>query len=227
MRGVDLRITPGEPVRVAAGSTLADGIAVRKAGGFTLPMVREYVDQVVTVEEGDIAADYLEELLDIFDLDGDIDIDVRTLRVDRLIFEPAVAGERQEARLNGKIAIADRRAQVTADAGSAKDGAKVAYTFNQGLLDYDFFAIAKGAPNKDLAMKFLAEISKPEYQAIYSSKIAYGPTNTKAVQKVDPKSATNLPTWPANLRSALALDVNFWVENGEELEERFNAWAAR
>ena len=28
-------------------------------------------------EEGDIAADYLEELLDIFDLDGDIDIDVR------------------------------------------------------------------------------------------------------------------------------------------------------
>jgi spoIIIJ-associated protein len=28
-------------------------------------------------EEGDIAADYLEELLDITDLDGDIDIDVR------------------------------------------------------------------------------------------------------------------------------------------------------
>jgi spoIIIJ-associated protein len=28
-------------------------------------------------EEGDIAADYLEELLDIYDLDGDIDIDVR------------------------------------------------------------------------------------------------------------------------------------------------------
>jgi spoIIIJ-associated protein len=28
-------------------------------------------------EEGDIAADYLEELLDIYDLDGDIEIDVR------------------------------------------------------------------------------------------------------------------------------------------------------
>ncbi|MEY2915957.1 MAG: hypothetical protein RL454_886, partial [Actinomycetota bacterium] len=28
-------------------------------------------------EEGDIAADYIEELLDIYDLDGDIDIDVR------------------------------------------------------------------------------------------------------------------------------------------------------
>ena len=27
--------------------------------------------------EGDIAADYLEEFLDIYDMDGDIDIDVR------------------------------------------------------------------------------------------------------------------------------------------------------
>jgi spoIIIJ-associated protein len=31
-------------------------------------------------EEGDIAADYLEELLDIADIDGDIDIEVRNGR---------------------------------------------------------------------------------------------------------------------------------------------------
>ena len=29
-----------------------------------------------------------------------------------------------------------------------KDGAKVGYTFNQALLDYDCFAMPKGAPNK-------------------------------------------------------------------------------
>lgn len=42
---------------------------------------QEVVDPAVAIkaleEEGDIAADYLEELLDIFDLDGDIEIDVR------------------------------------------------------------------------------------------------------------------------------------------------------
>ncbi|WP_447762897.1 translocation/assembly module TamB domain-containing protein [Sphingopyxis panaciterrae] len=54
----------------------------------------------------------------------DIDIDVARLQVDRFIFEPAVAGERQEARLNGKIAIADRRAQVTADAETIGANAK-------------------------------------------------------------------------------------------------------
>ena len=54
----------------------------------------------------------------------DIDIDVAKLQVDRFIFEPAVAGERQEARLNGKIAIADRRAQVTADGETIGANAK-------------------------------------------------------------------------------------------------------
>ncbi len=54
----------------------------------------------------------------------DLDIDVGALRVDRLIFEPAVAGERQEARLTGKVAIADRRAQITANAETVGANAK-------------------------------------------------------------------------------------------------------
>jgi len=54
----------------------------------------------------------------------DLDIDVGALRVDRFIFEPEVAGERQEARLNGKIAIADRRAQITANAATIGSNAK-------------------------------------------------------------------------------------------------------
>ena len=45
----------GEPVSVPRRSTLADGIAVRKAGRLTLPLVREYVDRIVTVDEDEIA----------------------------------------------------------------------------------------------------------------------------------------------------------------------------
>lgn len=54
----------------------------------------------------------------------DIDIDVGLVRVDRLVFEPAVAGQRQVARLEGKVAIADRRAQVTAHAETIGKEAK-------------------------------------------------------------------------------------------------------
>jgi len=38
------------------------------------------VDNTVLEEEGEIAADYLEEFLDIVDLDGDIELDVRNGR---------------------------------------------------------------------------------------------------------------------------------------------------
>ena len=36
-----------------------------------------------------------------------------------------------------------------------------------------------------------------------------------------------LPTAPANLEGARSVDAAFWVDHGEELEQRFNAWAAR
>ncbi|QCB54761.1 hypothetical protein E5675_10170 [Sphingopyxis sp. PAMC25046] len=52
----------------------------------------------------------------------DLDIDVGLLRVDRFVFEPAVAGERQVAALSGKVAIADRRAQVSANAETISGG---------------------------------------------------------------------------------------------------------
>ena len=52
----------------------------------------------------------------------DLDIDVGLFRVDRFVFQPAVAGERQVATLNGKIAIADRRAQVSANAATLRGG---------------------------------------------------------------------------------------------------------
>jgi threonine dehydratase len=45
----------GKPVTLAAAATIADGIAVRRAGDRTLPMVQKYVDEIVTVEEEEIA----------------------------------------------------------------------------------------------------------------------------------------------------------------------------
>jgi len=45
----------GKPVTLAAAATIADGIAVRRAGDRTLPMVQKYVDNIVTVEEEEIA----------------------------------------------------------------------------------------------------------------------------------------------------------------------------
>ena len=45
-----------QPVTIEPAITVADGIAVRRAGDLTLPLVEHYVDEMVTVEEEDIAS---------------------------------------------------------------------------------------------------------------------------------------------------------------------------
>jgi threonine dehydratase len=45
-----------KPVTIEPAITVADGIAVRRAGDLTLPLVERYVDEIVTVEEEDIAS---------------------------------------------------------------------------------------------------------------------------------------------------------------------------
>ena len=45
----------GHPVTIPASATVADGIAVRRAGEVTLPLVQRYVDEIVTVDEEEIA----------------------------------------------------------------------------------------------------------------------------------------------------------------------------
>jgi threonine dehydratase len=48
-------IAEGQPVTLSPAATIADGIAVRRAGEKTLPLVQKYVDDIVTVDEEEIA----------------------------------------------------------------------------------------------------------------------------------------------------------------------------
>ena len=48
-------IAAGKPVQLDAGSSVADGIAVRTSGTITFELVRKYVDEIVTVDEEEIA----------------------------------------------------------------------------------------------------------------------------------------------------------------------------
>lgn len=48
-------LAAGRPVTVERGSTIADGIAVARPGDVTFPIVRDLVDDIVTVGEDDLA----------------------------------------------------------------------------------------------------------------------------------------------------------------------------
>ena len=115
---------------------------------------------------------------------------------------------------NGRIAAVQKESNL-----------KVVWT--GGVYDFDSWAIPKGAKNAEEAKKFIAYTLKPEQQKTYSENIAYGPANTQAVSLLTADNQKNMPTTPENIKDQVQLSVSFWTDNGESLEQRFNAWAAK
>jgi len=108
-----------------------------------------------------------------------------------------------------------------------REGKNLKISWTGGIYDLDYWVIPKGAPNKELSMKYIALASSPDAQAEYAKNISYGPTNNKALAKLDAKTLAQLPTSPANSKDALQFNVKFWADQGEELEKRFASWAAQ
>jgi len=95
------------------------------------------------------------------------------------------------------------------------------------LYAIDSWVIMKGSPNKDAAIDFIAFASTPENQVKLPEYIAYGLPNKAAAAAVPADLQKDLPTAPANLAGAAPLDADFWIDNIEELNKRFNAWIAK
>lgn len=108
-----------------------------------------------------------------------------------------------------------------------REGRNLAIAWTGGIYDLDYWVIPKGSPNKELAHKFIAHASGADAQAEYARNISYGPTNNKALAKLDAKVLEKLPTAPANAKDALQFNIRFWADQGEALEKRFASWAAQ
>ncbi len=107
------------------------------------------------------------------------------------------------------------------------EGHNFKIVWDGNLYDFDNWAIVKGSKHKALAEKFIAFSLQPENQKVYAENIPYGPANIKAGKLLTADRLAQLPTAPENMAKAVQVNATFWLEHGEELEQRFNAWAAK
>jgi len=91
----------------------------------------------------------------------------------------------------------------------------------------DYWTIVKGSKNKENALKFIALTMRPERQAVFFNRIAYGWTAKGTGKYIKPEMLPKLPTAEGHLDNALMTNVEFWLENGESLEQRFQAWISK
>jgi putative spermidine/putrescine transport system substrate-binding protein len=86
----------------------------------------------------------------------------------------------------------------------------IAHSWNQGILQWDAWAVAKGAKNRENAMKFLAFAARPEPQARFAELITYGPTNARAYDHLSAARTALLPTAPSLKSLQIVQDYSWW-----------------
>jgi putative spermidine/putrescine transport system substrate-binding protein len=122
---------------------------------------------------------------------------------------------------DGEVDLAygwDGRINAAIDAGAPW---KIVY--QDGILNVDCYAILKGSPHPANALKFLKEISKPEYSKDMVKYVAYGPADLRAYDGMDEKTLSKLTMAPKNLVGQYPQDSDFWGANGTKLSEAFDS----
>src|ERR1700730_17268448 len=94
----------------------------------------------------------------------------------------------------------------------AGEGAKVGFTYNQGILQNTSLCILKDAPNRPPAVRFLNEAVDPVNQANLPLHIDYGPANPKAFDTgvIKPERVAQLPSAPENARKQALMSYAWW-----------------
>jgi spoIIIJ-associated protein len=114
-------------------------------------------------EEGDVAADYLEGLLDIADLDGDIDIDVEN---DRAAL--AIAGGKLSHLVGSRGEVLDSLQELTRLAVQTSLGER-----SRLMLDIDNFRSDKKEELAELARQTADEVIKLQPMNAFERKVIH------------------------------------------------------
>ena len=113
------------------------------------------------------------------------------------------------------------------------EGQSFVIVWDGQLLDINQLAIVAGTPRLDEAMRLVSFASTAEALADLGRRISYGPARESAGPLITTHLETgvemgpHLPTHPSNMARALRRDWTWWVDNQDELNERFSAWLAR
>jgi putative spermidine/putrescine transport system substrate-binding protein len=88
----------------------------------------------------------------------------------------------------------------------------------------DHWVIPSGAQDAEIARDLIAYASSREAQANLAQAVPMGPANRKAFELIPVRLASRLPTAPANVGDLVAVDSEWWAQNGVEADARFEQW---
>lgn len=106
-------------------------------------------------------------------------------------------------------------------------GAPIATDFTEGSLKSGAFGIPRGTRQAYWGQRFLALMTDPELQSVYTTEMGYPGLNRRTLNFVAPELHALLPTAPGNVEKQFWLDVDWWTANASIAQERWNRWMLR
>lgn len=106
---------------------------------------------------------------------------------------------------------------------AAKDsGVSIEFSFGQCVNATNYYAIPRGCPRKEAAMRFLEYITRPDQQALMANKLAVMPVTKGAESKISEETRR----WMADFTNPKNIFVNdeYWRDHFVELDKRFKEW---
>ena len=98
------------------------------------------------------------------------------------------------------------------------------------LYDLDTWGIPKGAPHREAALEFIRFATDTQRLADQAKYIAYGPARQSSRKLIWTHAETganmrpHMPTSPANFRTAIRKDHEWYAKTQERMIEKFNTW---
>jgi putative spermidine/putrescine transport system substrate-binding protein len=101
-------------------------------------------------------------------------------------------------------------------------GISIDFSFKQNLNALNYFAVLRGTPRKEAAMRYLEFVTRPAQQARMAEKISLVPIAKNA----DTMTSESAKKWQPDLKSTknLFISDDYWADNFVKLDRRFREW---
>ena len=117
--------------------------------------------------------------------------------------------------------------------GIEEEKQPIAMMWDWQWFDLDGWVVPKGGKNVDEVLKFVRFATDTQRLADQAKFISYGPARMSSAPMVGTHATLgiemgpHMPTAPGNATTMLPNNYEWWADNGDEMNERFNAWLAK
>ena len=106
-------------------------------------------------------------------------------------------------------------------------GAKLAYTWNEHMIQVQALAIFKDARNVEGAQRLVDFMMQPALQAEYSKVLIYGPTNRQAFPLLSEEERARMPGGERSRETGFYMNIDWWEENRDRVSRTWSRWVQR